>query len=70
MKIELNDFSKVVVFSIVLAIFGTGFLIGTIYAKYLFNDTWIKDSVAKGFAEYNSKTGEWQWKKPLEKNFP
>ncbi len=26
------------------------------------NDAWRKDMIERGYAEYNSTTGEWQWK--------
>ena len=39
-----------------------GFIVGAAISATLENRMWKCDAVKRGYAEYNSKTGAWQWK--------
>lgn len=57
MKDRDFDFWYLIVFSSV-----TGFLFGLFLSAVIDNKMWKDDCIRRGFAEYNSKTGVWQWK--------
>lgn len=57
---------NVVLVVLLLFLFGTGFVLGGKLSKDLWTDYWRQEAVKRGFAEYNSTNGAWQWKQPAE----
>lgn len=45
-----------------------GMVVGAILLATLQNSSWKRDSIQRGFTEYNSTTGDWQWKTNLNFN--
>jgi|TARA_Y100001934_G_scaffold228612_1_gene275089 hypothetical protein len=48
-----------------------GFMFGVIFVNALATskfDEFRHDAVERGVAEYNSETGDWQWKETLQKD--
>lgn len=44
-----------------------GIVIGSVVATNVVDHSWEREAVEYGYAEYNSTTGDWQWKpKPIE----
>jgi len=39
-----------------------GALLATLISLGVIKDIWRRDAVKRGFAEYNSQTGAWQWR--------
>ena len=68
-KVGLTEMSRTAEFFLA---FGVGFVIGIFFASVVilkdasFDSTWHRQAVESGAGEYNSKTGKFQFKKPVE----
>lgn len=43
------------------------FIVGGFGAKLVEENFWKEECIKRGHAEYNQRTGEWQWKEPIKK---
>jgi len=58
---SMYDYGWVIIF-LIIAILAAGFTLGVKSER----EIWCKETVERGFAEHDSKTGEWQWKETNE----
>jgi Na+(H+)/acetate symporter ActP len=47
-----------------IAVFVMGIGAGVFVGRTINERTWQKTTIKRGYAEYNSQTGAWQWKEP------
>lgn len=45
-----------------IAAFALGFVIGSCAGRSASNQGYQTEAIERGYAEYNAKTGAWQWK--------
>ena len=47
-------------------LFAAGSIGGCKSGHEIEREAWQKDAIKRGFAEYNTQTGQWQWKQTAE----
>jgi hypothetical protein len=62
-RVEIMEIMKIGYTVIVLFII---LISGYFWGAFFYNIKWKRELIKKGYAEYNSQTGKWQWKDDKE----
>lgn len=55
---------------VALVLMSISMFLGALFANTLTNDSWQREAIEKGFAQYNAKTGAWEWIKAAPPSVP